>query len=706
MRHSIRSRLIVLALLGMAAPVRAQNAVGVDLDTVTVGRFDMGRMWTFEYAPETYFSETYGFTADDAWFDRARMAALRIPGCSASFVSENGLVVTNHHCIRGRLVGVQRAGESLLDNGFLAESLADERQMPGMWADQLIGVHDVTATIDAAANAATEEARAQARSTAAEGITARMRAQYGDPSLRVQIIPLYNGGRYSAYVFRRYEDVRLVAAAELQAGFFGGDPDNFTYPRYAVDFAMMRIYGDDGRPVASPHHFTWSQDGVEEGDVVFVIGNPGPTTRLTTVAQLEFLRDVGVPATLNFFDTRLRALKAFYEEDPATGEALDLRNRMFSLSNTLKASIGRLQALNDPFVMKKRQEGERVLRDSLRADAELSTTYEPLFARISSLQDQKREIAGPHQAFVLLNNPTFASATIRRAIYAQLIADARGRDAPADSVAMYEASLAQIPDHPRGIERRFLVARFTDFERFLGAQHAVTRAALNGRTAAQAADALLAGSALADSARTAQALREGSLANDAAAALGAVLVPAVLDYQTRWGRLAQQEAELGAQFGHARLAIYGTTMPPDASSSPRITDGVVSSYEYNGTIAPPYTTFYGMYDRHFAHKGEPDWALPDRWLPVPPALDLATPLNFVSTADTYGGNSGSPAVTKELEIVGLNFDRNIEGLVRDYIFLPERGRNIMVDVRAIREALEAVYGLERIVAEIDRGRIE
>ena len=705
MRLPIPSRPLALTLLLAAAPSSAQNTVGVDLDTVSVGRFDMGRMWTFEYPPAEYFSQTYGFTADSAWFARARLAALRIPGCSASFVSQSGLVVTNHHCIRGRLTGVQQAGESLLDNGFFAGTLADERRMPGMWVDQLIAVHDVTAEIDVAAEAASEDARATARTAAGERIAERLRAQHGDTSLSVQIIPLYNGGRYSAYVFRRYEDVRLVAAAELQAGFFGGDPDNFTYPRYAVDFAMMRIYGDDGQPIASPHHFTWSRAGVEEGDVVFVIGNPGPTTRLTTIAQLEFLRDFGVPATLNFFDTRLRALKAFYAEDPVTGEALDLRNRMFSLSNTLKASIGRLQALNDPFVMRKRQEGERVLRDSLRADAELAAEFEPLFDRIAALQEQKRTLAGPHQAFVLINNATFASATIRRGLYAQMLAEAQARDAPADSIAMIRNELAQIGDHPRGIERRYLIARFTDFDRFLGARHPVTRAALRGRSPEQAADALLSESVLADSARTAQALADGRIATDPGAAIGAALLPAVRGYQTEWGRLAQQEAELAAQFGRARLAIYGTTMPPDASSSPRITDGVVSSYEYNGTLAPPYTTFYGMYDRHFSHKGEPDWALPDRWLPVPPDLDLSTPLNFVSTADTYGGNSGSPAVTKELEIVGLNFDRNIEGLVRDYIFLPERGRNIMVDVRAIREALEAVYGLDRIVAEIDAGRM-
>jgi hypothetical protein len=285
-----------------------------------------------------------------------------------------------------------------------------------------------------------------------------------------------------------------------------------------------------------------------------------------------------------------------------------------------------------------------------------------------------------------------------------MLTEARARSAPADSVDAIRAQLVQIGDHPRGIERRFLIARMADFERFLGPDHAVTAAALGGRSPEAAADALLEASILADSARTAQALARGELpAGDPGVVLGGVLFPAVLAYQTRWAELARREARLAARFGRARLAVYGTSMPPDASSSPRITDGVVGGYEYNGTLAPPYTTFYGLYDRHYAHGQDTDWALPARWLPPPPALDLETPLNFVSTADTYGGNSGSPAVTKDLQIVGLNFDRNIEGLVRDYIFLPERGRNIMVDLRAVRAALADVYRLERIVAEIDSG---
>ncbi|MGH8699301.1 MAG: S46 family peptidase, partial [Burkholderiales bacterium] len=258
------------------------QAGGPEPDPARAGPLDNGKMWVFEYAPAEYFRTTYGFSPDSQWFARARLAALRIPGCSAALVSPNGLVVTNHHCARGAVSQVSRAGETLLDSGFYATSVEAERRIGNYWADQLLAAEDVSAEVFAAVDRATTDAeREGARREATAAIEARLRARYapsaGGDSIHVQIVPLYHGGRYSAYVFRRFTDVRLVAAAELQMGFFGGDADNFTYPRYALDFAFLRVYGRDGRPYHTDHHFTWSAEGVHEGDPVFVIGNPGPT---------------------------------------------------------------------------------------------------------------------------------------------------------------------------------------------------------------------------------------------------------------------------------------------------------------------------------------------------------------------------------------------------------------------------------------------
>jgi hypothetical protein len=677
-------------------------------DSIRAGRFDYGKMWTFEHPPAQYFTDTYGFSADEAWFERARLSVLRIPGCSASFVSPNGLVATNHHCVRSAVSRTARSGEDLLDDGFYAGSLADERPIDGYYADQLIAIEDVTDEVVAAlADAPSDAERERARAEALERIRERGRAGFIDrgDSIWVQVVSLYNGGRHSAYVFRRFTDVRLVHAVELELGFFGGDPDNFTYPRYALDFAFLRIYEND-QPYRPEHHFGWSEEGIEEGDIVFVIGNPGQTNRLSTIAQLEYQRDIQVPALIGFLESRLEALDAFRIEEPEEAASLDIRNRMFSLSNSLKASTGRLEALVDPTILARKLDAERQLRDSVAAHPDLEARFGDVFRRLEEIQSEKAEHAAAYAAFLAQTSGTYASATLRRALLADGYLQARAAGAPADTLEQLKHEVLAVGDQPVGLESRLLAARFADFARYFGAEHEITTAALQGRPASEAAADLLAGSALADSAGAARALEAGlSPAEDPALRLVAAMLTITRTYRSEFNRLQTEESELAAELGRARFAVYGRSVPPDGTFSPRITDGVVRGYAYNGTLAPPYTTFFGLYDRHISHEGDIDWALPDRWREPPAGLNLGTPLNFVSTADTYGGNSGSPAVTADQALVGLNFDRNIQGLSRDFIYLPERGRNVMVDVRAIREALDKVYDADRIVQELVTGQL-
>jgi hypothetical protein len=679
----------------------------VSSDLAQVGRFDAGKMWTFEYAPGTYFTETYGFDASDAWFERARMAAVRIPGCSASFVSPHGLLATNHHCVRGAVSRVSRPGEALLDNGFFATALDEERRIPRYWADQLIAIDDVSNEVFAALDQTTDPAeRDRVRQEVIGDIEVQIKSRHaatGD-SIHVQVIGLYHGGRYSAYVFRRFTDIRLVAAAELQMGFFGGDPDNFTYPRYALDFAFLRVYDANGQPFRTNHYFGWGSDGVEEGDVVFVIGNPGATNRLRTIAQLEFQRDVQLPAAIAFLRSRHAALGAYRHALPEEAEALGVRNRMFSLSNSLKASLGRLDALGTPMIMARRRAAEQARAEAIRTDPELAARYGRVLTRIADIQKELRDLAAPYAGFRLLGDARFSSTTLRRALVAHSYVEGRQRGVPGASDAELHAALRQITVHPPDLERRFLAARLADLERSFGPDDEITRLALQDGTPEASAAALLAHSALADA--DLQAIDTGGLrSDDPALRLAAVIAPRYAAFLDAFERLTTEENELAGDLGRASFAVYGQRNPPDGTRSPRITDGVVQGYEYNGTLAPPYTTFYGLYDRFYAHGGATDWELPERWRSPPPGLDLATPLNFVSTADTYGGNSGSPAVTPDLALVGLNFDRNIEGLSRDYIYLPERGRNIMVDVRAVHAALDHVYDADRIVRELETGRL-
>ncbi|MDT8437100.1 MAG: S46 family peptidase, partial [Gemmatimonadota bacterium] len=683
---------------------------GVDLDTVQAGRFDYGKMWTFEYPPAEYFSETYGFDANPAWFDRARLSVLRIPGCSASFVSPRGLVATNHHCVRGAVDRVSGPAETLLDSGFVAANLEDERPIPDYYADQLLAVEDVSDRVfeatDGAADAAERERLLEARLAELE---AELRGAYADAaegdSLWVQMIPLYNGGRWSAYVFRRFTDVRLVVAAELQMGFFGGDPDNFTYPRYALDFAFLRVYGRDGEPYAPSHWFGWSQEGPQEGDAVFIIGNPGSTNRLKSIAQLEYQRDVAVPALVNWLETRHAILGELRAAAPPQ-VSVQLRNAMFGLSNSLKASTGRLTALNDPVILARKADAERQLREAVAADPELAARYGDVFERLAAIQAERRAVGREHAAFLQMDNRGFSSALQRRARLALGWLEARDAGQPDDSLALLRTEIERVTDQPPPLEAMLLTERLRDFRRFLGADHEIVRTVLAGRTAEQAAADLLAGSVLASSDELLAALDAGTLdPADPGLEFARAVRPAYRAYLEVVNRLGPEESRLESDLGRARFAVFGRDVPPDGTFSPRIADGVVRGYEYNGTLAPPHTTFYGLYDRYVSHgRGEgigAEWDLPLRWRTPPAGLDLGTPLNFVSTTDSYGGNSGSPAVTPELELVGLNFDRNIDGLSRDFIYLPERGRNVMVDVRAIREALEKVYEADRVLAELE-----
>lgn len=683
-------------------PRRAQS----DLDTVRAGRFDQGKMWTFEHPPTEYFSETYDFTADEAWFEQARLGTLRIPGCSASFVSPNGLVLTNHHCGRSHATSVSREGENILDNGYYAESLQEERQVDGLWADQLIEIRDVTEQVTAAAaQAETPAERMQAREDAVAAIQEDIAQELGDDYL-AQVISLYNGGVYSAYIFRRYADVRLVMIPELEIGFFGGDPDNFTYPRYTLDMALFRVYGANGRPLETENYFRWTETGVEAGDAVFVIGNPGSTFRLSAVSELAFRRDVQEEAVLDLISSRLSVLQDNVDEaDPQTRDAL--RNEIFSLQNAQKLYGGTVRALQDQIIFARRVDAERNFREAIEADPELRQRYGGLLEQMEEVQQQKRQYAAETQSFLALQpSSTLGSAVLRRAVVAYQYLREREQGAGDEALQRALAQLEQVEDQPREIKERYLELRFEEFQRYFGEDHPIVSEVLDGRTPAQAARQIVNQSVLVTAEEARAALQNGTLTmNDPAVDAAAAFVPRLNEYRSAMAGLYAQEEELGSRLGRARYEVYGTAVPPDATFSLRIADGIVKGYPYNGTIAPPYTTFYGVYDHYYSYGSDTAWDLPDDWVPPIPELDLDTPLNFVSTNDIIGGNSGSPVINKDLELVGLVFDGNIESLSSDFIYLTDVARAVSVDARGILEALESAYDADRIVLELSTGRL-
>ncbi len=675
----------------------AEAPMASPLDTVRAGRFDNGRMFTLDDPPLQYFSDTYNFRPDAAWFEHARLSALRFATyCSASFVSADGLILTNHHCARQSVTQVGgEAGQDYNRDGFFATSRAREAPVADLFVEQLVGIEDVTERIRATEVGADATARQQARTAAITALQTEMTAAAGQDT-RVQIVTLYSGGQYKAYTYRRYGDIRLVFAPETQMGYFGGDPDNFTYPRYSLDFSLFRAYGPDGRPVRPEQFFAFEPEGTDAGELVFVLGNPGSTTRLQTLAQLEYRRDVADPARLAYVSSRERVFGDFIAANPSDPRTPELTDTYFGLGNSRKAFTGRLTGLQDPYVLARRGAAERDVQAALAARPDLQAEYGSVYATIAANRTAARTSAAQAQAFFgLAPGSPYNGTALNRAF---AVAAATG--------APDAEAFSRVADQPVEIQRGLLAVRFRDLLTHLGPTDPTVVAAFGGFSPESAAARVIAGTRLA-TLETAEAARTTNLAADPAVVLARVLLPAIQAYNASQQAANAELSEQAARLARARFDLYGTAIPPDATFTLRLTDGVVRGYDYNGTTAPPYTTFYGLYDRYYSQcvatgrtGADCPWYLPQRWLDARARMDLATPYNFASTTDIIGGNSGSPVLNRDLEVVGIAFDGNIEGLPGDYIFDDAVNRTVSLDSRAMLEVLDDVYNLDWLVREL------
>jgi hypothetical protein len=526
------------------------------------------------------------------------------------------------------------------------------------------------------------------------------------------MVSFHAGARTSAYIYRRYTDVRLVAAPELSVGFFGGDPDNFTYPRYTLDFAFLRVYGDDDEPLSSDAHFRWSPSGAMDGELTFVLGNPGSTARSETVAQLLFRRDVSDRAILDFTSRRAAVFEAFARANPDQVERLGIANTLFELQNTRKSYEGQVSLLHDPLVLQRLRAGEQAWERAVQADSVLAAAHGNLVARMAEVQDRMRQQAGGWGAFLALTSDEYESATLRRALAAYQYANALRQAQPLAVRNELRAAALAIANQPAELDEALMQERFRAFVEGYGLDSELVRAVLDGRSAEGAASFLRQNSLLADSARAAAAIESGDIPqDDPAMRVVLAYVPALSRFEQARQQLAQQQAALAEQIERARFAVTGASVPPDATFTLRLADGVVGGFPHNGSVAPAFTTFYGLYDRHHGHgadgaaAADSPWSLPASWRAPIPELDLSTPLNFVSSADIVGGTSGSAVVNRALEIVGVVFDGNQASLSSNYLFRPESSRAISVDVRAILVALDVVYGMEALVEELTTGRL-
>ena len=663
------------------------------------GRFDTGKMWTLENPPLDYFADAYGFRPTEEWLTHVRLASLRLPNCTASFVSTDGLIMTNHHCGREGASAVSGEDEDLLTTGFFAETRADERRVPDLYVDQLVEMQDVTDLIEAAvAPMMSLEAEMGAREQRQESVADSAGEALG---LTCDVQSLYNGGTYSLYCYKRYPDVRLAFIPELEIGYFGGDPDNFTYPRYVLDVSFFRVYDEDGEPYHPTHYYDWSETGAREGDAVFVIGNPGSTERLNTVAQLEYSVEYVEPYWVRLYQSRADALAQYMDHHP--DQRSEHINDYFSHMNSLKLFKGRLEALQDPEIMGRKRGFERQFRDAVQNDPTLNQQYGTLWQEIAQIRTQMASLAATRNG-LWFDGPLW-SQTLATAGTMALYAFRMLNGYDDDVTQGLKSELAELT-FDTDLDHHILALQLEDAASWLGSGDPWVQSALAGRTPAEAARQIVDGATAVTDLEQRKALLDNPAAlinsTDPAIRLMRDALPRFIDAEIRFQELATQEEAKVARLARALFEVHGTALAPDATFTLRIADGVVSSYAYNGTKAPAFTTFFGLYDRHYSHSGSDDWALPDRWLNPSPEFDMSTPLNMVHTNDTVGGNSGSPLINVNGEIVGLLFDGNIESLSGDFIYTTEGARSVSVRAEAIIEALRNIYDAERIVDELFR----
>ena len=692
---------LIVACVALAGSARAQTPVTTDYPGL-----ETGKMWTFDVPPLEYWAKRYGFRPDPAWLEHARLSAARLPGCSASFVSSDGLVMTNHHCARGCIASSTKQGEDLLENGFYARARGEERPCEGMTLDQLEGIADVTDSVNAAVPAGTAATRA-AELRRAAGLRLERACAAAVSHAFCQVVPMYRGGQYKLYRFRRFSDVRLVFAVEAQIGFFGGDPDNFTYPRHDLDLTFVRAY-ENGQPARTPHHYRWSKSGSSEGDVVFVIGNPGSTGRLNTIAQLEYLRDVQYPAQLAQLDRQIGVYHRLSELDPQRAAAL--RNTLFGLENSRKAIGGYQSGLLDPQLMARKRQWEQSFRARVQSDPAMRRQYAGAWTQIA---DGRRQLAAidvrrRYSGFGAYGSRLlqFAGLIVRHPVETAKPDSARllpFRDASRTGLerALYSATPVDTVQ-----EMALLTAYFEALAGELAASDPVRKAALGTRTPEGAAREMVRASQIVTADQRRAMVQGGAAAiaasSDPFIALARTLDPLDRDIQRQVTALTDREAQQDERVARALLAVYGSSVAPDATFSLRISDGEVRRYPMNGTVAQPYTTFHGLFDRWAAFSGTAPWNLPARWIERRDSLALETPLNAASTNDIIGGNSGSPVINRDAEVVGLIFDGNIEQLPYRFLFSEERGRSVWVDCRGIVEALRRVYDAGALAEELLR----
>jgi hypothetical protein len=660
-------------------------------------------MWTFDNPPLEQLQERYGFTPTQAWLDHVRLASVRFnDGGSGSFVSPLGLVLTNHHVALTQLQKISSPTRDYVKDGFYARTSSEELKCPDLELNVLVSMEDVTQRVQGAVTPGMSETDAlKARKAEMAKIERESTEKTG---LRSDVITLYQGGEYWLYRYKKYTDIRLVFAPEQQIAFFGGGPDNFTYPRYDIDFALFRVY-EDGKPVESRDYLKWDARGAGNGELVFISGNPGSTSRLDTLAQIETQRDVTLPLNIKTLERRLQAARAY----AALGseQAREATRQIFLIENSLKAYRGMLQGLRDPSLMAKKQKEEEAFRSLVAGKPAWQRAYGSAWDSIAAAETKQREILKPFR----FRSLGWSSLSLMALEIVQYVAEIKKPDGVRLD-GFHDSQLDSLRFRlfsPAPVYREFEQASLAGFLRFsldeLGPGDPFIKAVLAGHSPDQVAKEAMSETKLVD-ASFRKALAEGGESAVQTSTDPLIILARKVDpwrrqmIKTYEDQVESVETPAGEKIGEARFAVYGKSQYPDATFTLRLSFGAVKGFPMNGTQAPPKTTFFGLYDRAYSFDLKPPYNLPGRYLEREMKLDLTTPLDFVSTGDVVGGNSGSPVINREGELVGLIFDGNIESLVGDYVYDEENNRAVAVHSGAIIEVLRKLYDAGALADEL------
>ena len=660
--------------------------------------FDFGRMWTFENPPVEWFEEAYDFKADKAWFDDVRKSSLKFATwCSASFVSPDGLIMTNHHCSRDESIGVQVNGENFDVNGYYAKTLADERRVDDLFVEQLIMVADITDDVKAYTKDAENDADIIVKR---QEILKQLEEEYAKKEdwvgLRLQSVTFYSGGRFSMYGYKKYNDIRLVCIPENQLGAYGGDPDNFTYPRYSLDFTFWRAYDEDGKPMdTSDFYYEFNPNGIEEGTPVFVVGNPGRTERYRTVAQLEYDRDYRFKHLLRWLTNRRDMMLEEYaimsKDASKEREAQDLLGTITNLSNSIKAYTGIVKGLNNNGFMSRKKSMEMSIKNASKG--------------LSYWDDLKKEYKklAPH-AWAINH---LGASSYRGQVFMLMHSIANYKDAiesdasDEDKNASKEAAIEIAEELDIAKEKKMLTLLLNELKTDIYAGDATLDRVLGGTSIDAFVEKLFKDSDILNGKAKKVLSKEKNLKKEKDPLIKAsqILVQRYNEAGAMFQGSSAARRVLESKIANQAFNVYGSSLPPDATFTLRISDGLVKSYNYNGTRAPIKTTYFGLYDRHYSSNQNYPWSLPEKW--SNPSMELLqSPLNFISTNDIIGGNSGSAIINAKGEAVGLAFDGNIESLPGNFIFDEEHNRTVSVHAGGIIAALKYIYKADRLVKEL------